>query len=116
MMLLCSLRKRLMPRLGVFALDTGTSQTITYNADNRFAYASTHKVLTIGALLQKISIADLNQIITYTQNNIVNYNPITEKHVNTGMPLRELCDAALRYSDNTAERISYLNNWAVLVD
>ncbi|MBA4495399.1 class A beta-lactamase [Paenactinomyces guangxiensis] len=92
-------------RLGVFALDTGTNQTVTYRSDERFAYASTHKALAVGALLQQKSIADLNQKITYTRDDLVNYNPITEKHVDTGMTLKELCDASLRYSDNTAQNL-----------
>lgn len=89
-------------KLGVFALDTGTSQTVTYHPDERFAYTSTHKALAVGALLQQKSIEDLNQRITYTREDLVNYNPITEKHVETGMTLKELSDASLRYSDNTA--------------
>ncbi|MBO1510110.1 class A beta-lactamase [Metabacillus bambusae] len=89
-------------RLGVFALDTGTNQTVTYRSEERFAYASTHKALAVGVLLQQKSIADLNQKITYTSEDLVNYNPITEKHIDTGMTLKELSDASLRYSDNTA--------------
>ncbi|MEJ9232827.1 class A beta-lactamase [Peribacillus butanolivorans] len=89
-------------KLGVFALDTGTNQTVTYHPDERFAYASTHKALAVGALLQQKSIEDLNQRITYTREDLVNYNPITEKHVDTGMTLKEFSDASLRYSDNTA--------------
>ncbi|MCM3192119.1 class A beta-lactamase [Priestia megaterium] len=88
--------------LGVFALDTGTNKTVTYHSDERFAYASTHKALAVGALLQRKSIEDLNERIFYTRDDLVNYNPITEKHVDTGMTLRELADASLRYSDNTA--------------
>ncbi|MFB7639520.1 class A beta-lactamase [Peribacillus butanolivorans] len=89
-------------KLGVFALDTGTNQTVTYHPDERFAYASTHKALAVGALLQQKSIEDLNQRITYTREDLVNFNPITEKHVDTGMTLKGLSDASLRYSDNTA--------------
>ncbi|RDW16675.1 class A beta-lactamase [Oceanobacillus chungangensis] len=88
--------------LGVFALDTGTNETVTYRPDQRFAYTSTHKALAVGVLLQQKSIGDLNQRITYTHDDLVNYNPITEKHVDTGMTLKELADASLRYSDNTA--------------
>ncbi|MFE4042726.1 class A beta-lactamase [Priestia sp. YIM B13490] len=88
--------------LGVFALDTGTNKTVTYHPDERFAYASTHKALAVGALLQQKSTEDLNERIFYTRDDLVNYNPITEKHVDTGMTLRELADASLRYSDNTA--------------
>ncbi|WP_054951296.1 class A beta-lactamase [Numidum massiliense] len=92
-------------RLGVFALDTGTNQTVTYRADERFAHVSTHKALTVGVLLQKKSIEDLNQTITYTRDDLVDYNPITEKHLDTGMTLKELCDASIRYSDNTAHNL-----------
>ena len=34
--------------------------------------------------------------------DLVNYNPIAEKHVNGTMTLAELSAAALPYSDNTA--------------
>lgn len=96
------LEKEYDARLGVFAFDTGTDQTVTYHPDERFAHASTLKALAVGALLQQKSIEDLNQRITYTRNDLVNYNPITEKYVDTGMTLKELSDATLRYSDNTA--------------
>ncbi|MCK1995171.1 class A beta-lactamase [Peribacillus muralis] len=96
------LEKKFDAKLGVFALDTGTNETVTYHPDERFAYTSTHKALAVGVLLQQKSIEDLNQRITYTREDLVNYNPITEKHVDTGMTLKELADASLRYSDNTA--------------
>ncbi|MBM7599128.1 beta-lactamase class A [Virgibacillus halotolerans] len=92
-------------RLGIFALDTNTNQTVTYRPDERFAYASTHKVFTVGALLQQNAIADLSERITYTNDDLVNYNPVTEKHVDTGMTLEELSEASLRYSDNTADNL-----------
>ncbi|MFO6497127.1 MULTISPECIES: class A beta-lactamase [Bacillus] len=92
-------------KLGVYAVDTGTNQTVTYRPDERFAFASTIKALTVGVLLQQKSIEDLNQRITYTRDDLVNYNPITEKHVDTGMTLKELSDASLRYSDNTAQNL-----------
>ncbi|MBK5429624.1 class A beta-lactamase [Bacillus sp. TH30] len=92
-------------KLGIYALDTGTNQIVTYRSDERFAYASTHKTLAVGALLQKKSIEDLDQRIKYTSKDLVNYNPITEKYVDTGMTLKELADASIRYSDNTAQNL-----------
>ncbi|WP_457983612.1 class A beta-lactamase BlaP [Bacillus paralicheniformis] len=92
-------------QLGIFALDTGTNRTVAYRPDERFAFASTIKALTVGVLLQQKSIEDLNQRITYTRDDLVNYNPITEKHVDTGMTLKELSDASIRYSDNTAQNL-----------
>ncbi|WP_373876543.1 class A beta-lactamase [Paenibacillus spongiae] len=89
-------------RLGVFAIDTGTGRTIAYRPDERFAYASTFKALAAGAVLQKSSIEELDKIIAYSIDDLVTYSPITEKHVSTGMTLREVSEAAVRYSDNTA--------------
>ncbi|HDR7636882.1 TPA: class A beta-lactamase [Bacillus mycoides] len=99
------LEKEYDAKLGIYALDIGTNQTVTYRSDERFAYASTHKALAVGALLQKKSIEDLDQRIKYTSKDLVNYNPITEKYVDTGMTLKELADASIRYSDNTAQNL-----------
>ncbi|WBX81035.1 class A beta-lactamase [Virgibacillus salarius] len=101
------LEKEFDARLGVFALDTGTNKTIAYRSEERFAYASTHKALAVGALLQQKSMEDLEQRITYTKDDLVNYNPITEKHVDTGMTLKELSDASIRFSDNTAANLIF---------
>ncbi|MHC5797112.1 serine hydrolase [Lacisediminihabitans sp. FW035] len=87
-------------RLGVFAIDTGTGKAVTYRADERFAYASTHKVLSAGAILRESALDDLNQVVRYTEADLVDYSPITEKYVETGMPLRDVIAAALQYSDN----------------
>ncbi len=94
-------------RLGVFALDTGTGKTVTFRADERFAYASTHKVLSAGAILADNSLDDLDQVVRYTRADLVPYSPITEKHVDTGMPLRDVIAAALQYSDNTAANLMF---------
>jgi beta-lactamase class A len=96
------LEKQYDAKLGVYALDTGSGETVTHNADERFAYVSTHKALAVGALLKNKSIDDLDERINFTEEDLVDYSPITEKHVDTGMTLRELSDASIRYSDNTA--------------
>lgn len=92
-------------RLGVYAIDTGTGRTITYRPDERFAYASTYKVLAAGAVLQQSSV---DEIITYTSDDLVTHSPITEKHVDAGMTLGEISEAAIRYSDNTAGNLLFL--------
>jgi len=97
------LEKQYAARLGVFALDTGSRRTVSYRANERFAFASTFKSLACGVLLRQTK--DLDKLIRYTAADLVTYSPITEKHVDTGMTLRELCDAAIRYSDNTAANL-----------
>lgn len=58
-------------------------------------------------MLQKNSIDTLNEVIKFTKEDLVDYSPVTEKHVDTGMTLGEIADAAVRYSDNTAGNILF---------
>ncbi|HDR7517694.1 class A beta-lactamase Bla1 [Bacillus mobilis] len=101
------LEKKFDARLGVYAIDTGTNQTIAYRPNERFAFASTYKAIAAGVLLQKNSTEKLNEVITYTKEDLVDYSPVTEKHVGTGMTLGEIAEAAVRYSDNTAGNILF---------
>jgi beta-lactamase class A len=94
-------------RLGVYAIDTGTEESIVYRADERFAFASTYKALAAGVMLQQKSINELDEMITYTKNDLVTYSPVTEKHIDTGMSLKEISEAAIRYSDNTAGNLLF---------
>ncbi|MED3735366.1 class A beta-lactamase [Virgibacillus pantothenticus] len=96
------LEKEYDAKLGIYAMDTGTGKTVSYRAENRFAYASTHKVLAVGVLLQKMNVNQLEETVLIKEDDLVNYNPITEKHVNKLMTWKELSDASMRYSDNTA--------------
>ncbi|HFU7085978.1 TPA: class A beta-lactamase Bla1 [Bacillus cereus] len=101
------LEKKFDARLGVYAIDTGTNQKISYRPNERFAFASTYKALAAGVLLQQYSTEKLNDVITYTKDDLVEYSPVTEKHVATGMKLGEIAEAAVRYSDNTAGNILF---------
>ena len=92
-------------RIGVYALDLETNREVSYQADERFAYCSTFKVLAAGALLQQNSLEQLEQRVQYTDAEILSYAPVTRQHVATGMTRRELCEASLRYSDNTAANL-----------
>ncbi|MWA15665.1 class A beta-lactamase [Streptomyces sp. BA2] len=94
-------------RLGVYAIDTGTGREVAYNAGERFAYNSTFKALAAGAVLGKYSLSGLDRKITYSKDDLVANSPVTEKHVDTGMTLGELCDAAVRYSDNAAANLLF---------
>ncbi|MGA5315518.1 class A beta-lactamase [Streptomyces pseudogriseolus] len=89
-------------RLGVFAVDTGTGATVVHRADERFALCSTFKTLAAAAVVDHRPGARLDERILYSTADLVTYSPVTEKHTGDGMTLRQLCDAAVRYSDNTA--------------
>jgi beta-lactamase class A len=94
-------------RLGVYAIDTGTGREIAYRDGERFPFASTFKALAAGAVLREYSLSGTDKVITYSRDDLVAHSPVTEKHVATGMTLRELCDAAVRHSDNTAANLLF---------
>ncbi|MFS0750512.1 class A beta-lactamase [Oceanobacillus sp. 1P07AA] len=89
-------------KLGVYAIDTGEDKEISFRENDRFAYTSTFKPLAAGAVLQTKSDEELQEVIRYTEEDLVTYSPITEQYVDEGMTLVEISDAAIRYSDNTA--------------
>ncbi|MFD7530105.1 class A beta-lactamase [Streptomyces sp. NPDC059849] len=92
-------------RLGVYAIDTGTGREVTHNDGERFAHASTFKALAAGAVLRKYSLGGMDEVIKYSKEDLVSDSPVSEKHVGTGMSLSALCDAAVRFSDNTAANL-----------
>ncbi|HEX7651032.1 MAG TPA: class A beta-lactamase [Noviherbaspirillum sp.] len=94
-------------RLGVFALDTGNGAVLRHRADERFPFCSTFKVMLAGAILARSESASglLQQRLHYRHSELVEYSPVTEKHLADGMTIAELCAAALQYSDNTAANL-----------
>ncbi|MBA6104628.1 MULTISPECIES: class A beta-lactamase [Pseudomonas] len=99
-----ALERSLDVTLGLWAHDTGTGKTLSYRAEERFAFCSTFKVVLAAAILAKSS-ADkglLERKISYSEDDLVTYSPVTERHLANGMTVSELCAATLQYSDNTA--------------
>lgn len=91
-------------RLGVSAIDTSNHHVIEYRSEERFPFCSTFKIMGVAAVL-KVSTKDdtyLQRTIHYTKKELVEYSPITEKHLNEGMTIAELCHATITTSDNTA--------------
>ncbi len=96
---LFELEKKFDARLGVYAAGVGT---IEHRADERFAFCSTFKGLAAAAVLHRNPMTHLDTVITYTEADLMKSSAITKQHVQTGMKLRDLCDAAVRFSDGTA--------------
>ena len=92
-------------RIGLYALDMENGHSVCYRADERFAYCSLFKVLLVGEILRRNSLADLDKNVSYTQEQILSYAPVTAKNITTGMTISELCSAAIRVSDNTAANL-----------
>jgi beta-lactamase class A len=94
-------------RLGVFGVDTASGRTVGHRADERFAFCSTFKALAAALVLRRRSPAQLETVVRYSSGDLVANSPITAQHVDTGMTLRAVCDAAIRYSDNTAGNLLF---------
>ncbi|TDD70408.1 class A beta-lactamase [Jiangella aurantiaca] len=94
-------------RLGVYAVDTGTGETVEHRADERFAFASTHKMLSAAAVLQATEPAELAQVIPFDAADVVGFSPVTEPAVGTGLTLLEVIQAAITVSDNTAANLLF---------
>lgn len=99
---LFELERKFDARLGVYALDTASGATIAHRADERFAFCSTFKGLAAAAVLQRNPLSHLDTVVRYTDEDLTKNAAITPRHVATGMTIRDLCDAAVRYSDGTA--------------
>lgn len=96
------LESRYHAQLGVYALDTGSGRSVAFQADQRFAFCSTIKALVAGELLRRETDAQLDQTVTYTAADLVDYSPVTSQHVKDGMSLTAVMTAAIEVSDNTA--------------
>lgn len=97
-------------RLGVYAVDTGTGTVVEHRGDERFAYASTVKALAVGALLHEKPRDVLEQTVELSEDDLVEGSPQLEQAVEDGeteLTVREVADAAVRYSDNTAGNLLF---------
>lgn len=107
-------------KIGIFAMNTANQQTIHYRSKERFPIQSTFKLIVVAAILKKSATNPnlLQTKIFYTKKDLQSWSPITEKHINSGMTIAELCDATMKYSDNTAVNLlmKQLGGPAVITD
>lgn len=99
---LIELERQFAARVGVHAVATGTGATVAHRADERFAFCSTFKGLAVAAVLHGNPLSHLDTLVRYTEADLMKSSVVTREHVATGMTIRALCDAAVRYSDGTA--------------
>lgn len=94
-------------RLGVCAIDTASGRRAQHRADARFPFCSTFKTMLSAAVLaQSVERPGLlQQRVMIGQGDLVNYSPVSGKHVGTGMTVAALCEAAIQYSDNSAANL-----------
>ncbi len=95
-------------RLGVSAFNIANGERLGYRANERFAMASTFKLLLVAAVLHQVDLGTetLDRSVKFSAADIQSYAPITSKHLKDGqMSVSELCAATLQYSDNTAANL-----------
>ena len=92
-------------RIGAYAIDTATGKTVTYRAGERFPMLSTFKTIAAAAVLHKARTAEpglMDKVVRWTAAEVKENSPVTEHHVEDGMTVAKLCEAAITRSDNTA--------------
>lgn len=95
-------------RLGVAALDVNSGRRIGYRGSERFPMCSTFKLLLVGVILERVDrkIEKLDRVIKYSRADLVANSPVTQMHMaEAGLPIDELCVAAMTESDNTATNL-----------
>lgn len=94
-------------RLGVFAIDTGSTKQVLYRQNERFPMCSTFKFLLVADVLARVDRGqeELKRRIWYGKSDVLDYAPETKLHVRDGMTVRDLCEAAIELSDNTAANL-----------
>ena len=102
---MAELEQKYQARLGAYVPATGTTAEIAHRADERFAFCSTFKAPLVAAVLHQNPLTHLDKVITYTNGDIRSSSPVTTQHVQDGMTIGQLCDAAVRYSDGTAANL-----------
>ncbi len=101
---LAALERRHGGRLGVAMLDTANGKLRTYRGGERFPLCSTFKFLAAAFVLARVDRGEerLDRRVLYSKSDLVTYSPVTEKHVEGGMTVAGICEAAVTLSDNTA--------------
>lgn len=99
------IERRYQGRLGVYVPASGATPAIAYRAEERFALCSTFKAPLVAAVLHQYPLSYLDQRVTFSKADISSPSPVAEQHIDTGMTVGEMCDAAIRYSDNTAANL-----------
>lgn len=94
-------------KVGVSAVDTATGRTVEYRENQRFGYASTLKAFAAAEMLATVPAATRQATVTWTQADVTaaGYTPVTGKHLQDGLSLDALAEAAVRDSDNEAQNL-----------
>lgn len=99
-----AIEQRVGGRLGAAFWDTHDGRRGSYRGGERFPMCSTFKLPAAAAVLARVDrgTEHLDRIVHYGEDRILEYAPVTSRHVRDGMSVAALCAAAIEQSDNTA--------------
>lgn len=92
--------------VGAFAIGE-SGQVVEYNGQARMPYASTMKVFVAAAMLASAPVDERETIVRWKQAqlDVAGYSPVTSEHLDDGLTLDALAEAAVRDSDNAAANL-----------
>lgn len=105
---LAAIEKGVDGRLGVAMLDLETGLQAGHRIDERFPMCSTFKLLLAANVLAHADRRelDLDHRLVFDSARLEAYSPVTKHHTGQpGMTLRDLCEATMTLSDNTAANL-----------
>lgn len=95
-------------RLGVAAIDTGSGRELRFDADSRYAMASTFKLPLAGFVLHLVESGELSidEELAFGPGDPLDNSPTVEANLDRGrLPVWQLCAAIVEVSDNSAANI-----------
>lgn len=95
-------------RLGAFIHDTGSGETLSWRADERFCHCSTFKFSLAAYALQESDAGRLNldERLAISPSDIMFHSPEVKAHIDEQpLPIRMLAEAAQVTSDNAAANV-----------
>jgi beta-lactamase class A len=94
-------------RYGLAVHDTASGRRFNWRGDERFAMASTYKMLLVTAVLAKVDggAERLERVIPVTAGDVVPNSPFTNSRVGGSVTVGELCEATMIFSDNAAANL-----------
>ena len=106
---LAGIERAVQGRLGVAMLDTGSGLQLGWRQDERFAMASTFKLVLAGWMLALVDQGKerLDARVHYGSESVVAYSPVSGPRAGDGggLTVGELCAATVSLSDNTAANL-----------
>ncbi|HET9639756.1 MAG TPA: class A beta-lactamase [Allosphingosinicella sp.] len=95
-------------RLGVAAIDTGSGREMLFDADTRYAMASTFKLPLAAAVLAQAEDGKLSvdEELPFAPGKPLDNSPTVTANLDRGrLPIWQLCAAAVEVSDNSAANL-----------